>query len=394
VDRLAGFLEQRLAAADLTTALRQFLMYLLASPEFLFRSELGADPSPGQTTVTLTNSEKASALAYWLTDGPPDAPLLDAARRGALASKDQIAAQTRRLLAGGELATGLLRFFRESFQLDEVRGARKDAMAFPAWTDALADDLAREGEALVTQVLWGEGARLEVLLGAGFTMANGPLAAFYGLPGGGLDARSLRKVPLRAGERAGLLTTAGVMAARASDTDTSPVMRGLFVRQAVLCQDVPPPPANINNVPPPIDGVRTQRQRLASHSSDPGCASCHALMDPIGLAFERYDAIGRFRTMEAGQTIDASGALELDGRDVRFSDPVELGRALAASQQVAGCFLSHAWQYGVGRAPLAADACALDRLRAGFEASGGNMLELAVAITTDDDFFVRQVATP
>jgi hypothetical protein len=105
VDRLAGFLEQRLAATDLTTALRQFLMYLLGSPEFLFRSELGADPRPGQATVTLTDCEKASALAYWLTDGPPDALLLDAARRGALASKDQIATQTRRLLAGGELAT-------------------------------------------------------------------------------------------------------------------------------------------------------------------------------------------------------------------------------------------------------------------------------------------------
>ena len=265
-ERLTGFLSRQ-SAADRSTGLRQFLMYLMASPEFLFRTELGPEGASG-ATVALTGFERASALSFWLTDGPPDAQLLQAARSGALDGPEGIATHVRRLAAGPDSAGGWLRFLREHFRTDQAAGARKDPMVYPVWTEEIGRELAREGEAFFRQALWGEGARLATLLDADFTMSNQVLARFYGLPDPGPGA-GLVKVPVRAGERAGLLTQAGLQASLASDIDTSPVMRGLYVRETVLCGHVPSPPPSISNVPPQPDGRRTQRERLASHSGDP-----------------------------------------------------------------------------------------------------------------------------
>jgi hypothetical protein len=391
-DRLTAFLGRQMAV-DPRTGLRQFLTYLISSPELLFRTELGPEGDGGRT-VALTGFERASALSFWLTDGPPDAQLLEAAQAGALERPEGIAAHVRRLAAPGS-AGGWLRFLREQFRTDHAAGARKDAMVHPAWTEEIARELAREGEAFLRQAVWGEDGRLATLLAADFTMANQLLARFYGLPDPGPGA-ALVKVPVRAGERAGLLTQAGLQASLASDVDTSPVMRGLYVREAVLCGHVPPPPPNISNVPPQPDGKRTQRERLASHSGDPSCAGCHSLMDPLGLAFEVYDPVGRYRSTEAGKAIDASGAVDLDGREQRFADAVELARQLAGAAAPRACFVTRAFEYAHGRAPHVPgiDHCAVERLGRSFERSGGHLLELAVAIATDDSFFIRQNLVP
>ncbi len=319
-ERLTGFLTRQ-SAVDRSTGLRQFLMYLIASPEFLFRTELGPEGASG-ATVALTGFERASALSFWLTDGPPDPQLMEAARAGTLDRPEGIATHVRRLVAGPNSAGGWLRFLREHFRTENAAGARKDPMAYPIWTGELGQALAAESEAFLRQAMWIEGGRLATLLEADFTMSNQQLATFYGLPDPGPGA-GLVKVAVRPGERAGLLTQAGLQAALASDTDTSPVMRGLYVRETVLCGHVPSPPPNISNVPPQPDGKRTQRERLASHSGDPSCAGCHALMDPLGLAL---------RALRSGRAVPEDRGWQGHRRQ-RNRDA---GRARAAVQRCRG----------------------------------------------------------
>jgi hypothetical protein len=391
---LEAFLaHHRAQTGDPALALRELLMDFLVSPSMLYRTELGAEGADPRAPVSLTAFEKASALSYFLTDGPPDAELLAAARTGALATTAQVEQQTRRLLHGPDSAGGLLQFFRESFATTDVLTTMKDGKRFPEWKAPLPADLAAETEAFLRQVLWAEDARLPTLLGADFSMLNGRLTGFYGAadPAAGTD---FRKVSLPAGQRAGLLTQGAVMAALAKNNDTDVVSRGKFVREVLLCQPLPPPPATVNAVPPPPDGKRTQRERMAQHSADPSCATCHALMDPLGLAFERYDGIGRYRTTDVGKTLDVSGVLDhAEPAGAPFADAVELMRVLARSPDVARCFVATAFRYAHGRAPETFDRCALDRLAQRFGGSGGNVIDLAVAMTTDEAFFAR-AATP
>jgi hypothetical protein len=388
IDRLVTFTREQ-AKGDLRAGLKQYLVYLFASPQFLFRTELGSPETDDKTPITLTAFEKASALSYFLIDGPPDGELLAAARAGL--DGPGLEAQARRLLASSDTSTGLIKFVHEQFQTDAVLNTRKDPMTFTAWTDALAADLSTEADSFVRQVLWHEGGRLSTLLGADFSMLNGSLARYYGAadPAG---VKDFHKVTFKPGERAGLVTQAGLMAAQALDNDTSPVRRGLYVRQALLCQSVPDPPPTINVVPPMPDGKRQQRERLALHSTDPTCAICHGQMDPIGLGFESYDGVGRYRTADVGRPLDNAGELTGVASPFKFANAVELLQGLAKTPEVDQCFLQMAFTYGQGRDadPENADKCVLDRLSRKFTASGGNVVDLAAAIVSDETFFVRR----
>jgi hypothetical protein len=389
IDGLVTYFQKQQQAGDVSFAVHELLAALLTSPSFVYRTELGPAGAPAGPPVTLTAFEKASALSYFLTDGPPDAQLLAAARARGLETPAQIEAQTRRLVAQGQSAAGLVKFFHESFTLDGVSDAGKDAMRFPDWKPQLATDLAGEADAFLRQVLWGEDAKLATLLTAAFSMLNGRLATFYGT-GDAAAGEQYKKTPWPAGQRAGLLTQAGFMATFAKDNDTDVVGRGKFVREVLLCQDLPPPPPTVNAVPPPPDGKRTQRERMGQHSADPSCAGCHVLMDPLGLAFERYDGIGRYRTMDVTQTLDVSGKLTgAEPEGAPFQDAVGLMGLLAGSPTVKKCFVETAFRYAIGRAAGSLDACTVDRLGKRFAASGGDMIDLTVALTTDESFFQR-----
>src|SRR6185436_6045200 len=388
IDRLLAFVKAQ-AQPDLRAGLRQFFLYLFASPQFLFRTELGPPTTDGQSPVTLTAFEKASALSYFLTDGPPDTELAAAARAGLDGAA--LEAQARRLLARPETSSGLTRLLHEQFQTDAVLNTRKDPAAYTGWTEALARDLSDEADRFVRQVLWQEGGKLATLLTADFSMLNSTLATYYGAPDGS-GVKDFHKVTWKSGERAGLVTQAGLMASQALDNDTSPVRRGLYVRQALLCQPVPDPPPNINVVPPMPDGKHQQRERLTGHSADPTCAACHAQMDPIGLGFERYDGVGHYRSMDVGRPLDTSGTLTGVAAPFAFANAVELLQGLARAPEVEGCFVRMAFGYGHGRGADGdnADKCALGRLSQRFQASGGNVLELAAAIAADESFFMRR----
>ena len=386
IDGLVTHFQKQQQVGDVRFAVQELLAAILTSPNFVYRTELGTGTG---SAVTLTAFEKASALSYFLTDGPPDAQLLAAARAKGLETAAQIEAQTRRLVAQAGNALGLVKFFHESFVLDDVAVVAKDAKRFPEWKAQLATDLAGESDAFLRQVLWGEDAKLSTLLAANFSMVNGRLATFYGT-GDTAAGETYKKTTWPAGQRAGLLTQAGFMSTFAKENDTDVVGRGKFVREALLCQALPPPPANVNAVPPPPDGKRTQRERMGQHSADSTCSGCHALMDPLGLAFERYDGIGKYRTMDVGQQLDTSGKLTgAEPEGAPFQDAVGLMGLLAKSPTVKRCFLETAFRYALGRAAGSLDACTLDRLSQRFAASDGDMIDLTVAITTDESFFQR-----
>jgi hypothetical protein len=277
----------------------------------------------------------------------------------------------------------VLGLFAEHFDFDGVLKVNKDAKAFPAWRATLAADLAREAELYVEHVLWKEDGTLATLLTAPFSIVNARLAAHYGIKTAA--PTDFAKTALPPG-RVGLLTLGGLMSVLARDNDTDPVKRGLFVREHLLCSPPPPPPPTINVTSPPPDGQRTQRERLGQHSSDPTCTPCHALLDPLGLAFETFDGIGVQRSTDVGKAIDPSGVL--DG--ARFRDAAELAAIVARSPEVSACMVKKSFEYAHGRAAGDGDACALARVAARFGAPGGSLLELVVAVVADESFVSRR----
>jgi hypothetical protein len=196
------------------------------------------------------------------------------------------------------------------------------------------------------------------------------------------------QVPTKATERAGILTQAAFLTKHAHPDQTSPVHRGIFVRENILCQPLMPPPPNVNTTPPAVTDATTTRARFAAHEADPLCASCHLLIDPIGLVFENYDAIGAYRTQDGLGAVDASG--EIKGATGALAGPfvgaIELGRKLAASPEAAGCMANQWFRFALGRMESNDDACSMQTIRAGFAASGGNVRELLTKLVQSDVF--------
>lgn len=385
-DHVAYFGEQA-RALDASRALGQVIRSMILSPHFLFRTELGPNGgAAGSGPVTLTPFERASALSYFLTDGPPDAALLDAAARGRLDTGEQMAVEARRLLATAASARGLRKFFAEYLNVDDVVSLEKEqALGFKA---ALASDMLSETRAFVDHVLWEDDARFATLLTAGYSMVNDRLGSFYGVSPTGT---SFAKTALPPGERAGLLTQASLLATLAHAKEPDLVIRGKFVRETILCDKVPPPPPDLDPTLPAADrDATTQRERLARHSADPSCSVCHRLLDPIGYALGAFDAIGRYQSTEHGRPIDPRGTIVAAGDgDIAVSDAVALSRVLSTLPKARQCFAGHLYSYGVGLASGKSDACVVKEIAARFEKVQGSIIGTVVAIVSDDSFFLR-----
>jgi hypothetical protein len=258
---------------------------------------------------------------------------------------------------------------------------------FPSFTPQIKALMRTETERFTTDVVFG-GGDLNALLLGGYSFMNKPLADFYGLTGPSGDA--FEKIMLDPTRRAGLLTQGSLMAAHANTNQTSPVARGFFVRDRFLCSPPPPPPATINVTPPEFDPNVSTRERFTLHRKDPVCASCHQMMDPLGLGFENFDAVGRYRSEEAGKPIDATGELlGTDDIDGPFNGAVELAGKLAQSSMTRACMVKQMFRYGYGRGEGDVDACTLEALDGAFEASQGNIKDLLLRLTQTDAFLYR-----
>ncbi|WP_438018509.1 DUF1592 domain-containing protein [Sorangium sp. So ce315] len=397
-DEVASFVElfQRGIALgdapdDASTGLALVVQAMLQSPHFLYRVELGMpDPVEGDV-VPLSSYETASRLSYLLWGTMPDDALFAAADRGELGTAAEIEAQARRMLESPRAREAVKNFHRQWLGLadiDEIAAGGKDPELYPEYRDELLPLFQAETEAFLDHAIFEEDASVSVLFTAPYSMMNRELAEFYGVEGPRGEA--FERVALDPSQRAGFVTHAGLLALYAKPDRSSPVHRGRFVRQSLLCQ-IPPPPPDVVPEPPMVDPTKTTREQFSQHVSDSGCRSCHALLDPIGFGFEHYDALGRWRDTENGIPVDASGELTQTDIDGPFDGAVELAHRLAESEQVRACVVKQWFRFGYGRAEQSEDACSLSQATQAFEASGHNIKALLVALTQTDAFRYRRM---
>jgi hypothetical protein len=380
---LFGVFVEKAKVADYRAGIRLVLEAILASPQFLYRVE--PDGGEGGGPRPLSGYEVATRLSYFLWASTPDEALLDEAARGGLATEEGVGAAARRMLADPKARAGIRSFHRQWLGLRELDTESKDAALGGTFTPELKDAMVEETLSFAVDAALSGGDVVQKLYTSTTTFVNAPLAKLYGVTGPA--GAELARVTLPEGQRAGILTQASVLTVLSSGDQTSPILRGKFVREKLLCQPIPPPPVNVGIVAPKVDPKLTTKQRFEQHRRDPSCASCHVMMDPIGFGLEHYDAIGRYRTMDGAFPVDAVGELSMtDDVDGRFDGAIELGARLAGSRQARKCLATQWTRYALGRSERPEDGPSIDAAYGRFAASGFDVRELIVAIAESPSF--------
>ena len=362
---------------------------MLQSSSFLFRLE---DTSAPKWKAYAT----ASRLAYGLWDTMPDAALFAAAEKGELSSPAGVRQQVRRMLDHPRARQSLNEFISQWLRFDRILTASKDRRRYPQFTRETAVAMTEEARLFVSDLVWNDRNFME-LFTAPYGYVNGELAGIYQVTP---PAQEFGRVPFPAGsERAGILGQALFLASTAKPDESSPTARGLFIREQFLCQHVPDPPAGVNTNLPPFSANKpqTNRDRLSEHVINPGCASCHSLIDPIGFGFEKFDAVGsrrdkftletRGRGPEARDkkttawelTIDATGFVA-GVANSKFASPAQLGAVLGQSSQCQECVAKQYFRYIAGRAETAADRPVIRKMTEDFRRSQFRFKELILSL--------------
>jgi hypothetical protein len=260
---------------------------------------------------------------------------------------------------------------------------------FPEWQKpALREAFRAQASAFFDHVLQAEGGTLGALLTSRSVPVNGALAAFYDRDD--IDGASFEPIELPAARASGVLTLPALLSRLAKPDESSPIYRGKFVREMLLCQQLPSPPANVPK-PPEVEAGVSTRERLRQHEEDAACSGCHVLLDPIGFGFERFDAIGHYRTEDGDQPVDASGAVhQTRDADGEFDGVAELGQRLAGSAEVQECIVRQWFRFAIDRFEQDLDACTLQRLVTRFRDSGQSLNALPAAVIASEVFSYRQ----
>ena len=317
-------------AEGFEAGIRSAIERLLIDPEFLFRIERDPPGAAPGAPYRLTDLELASRLSFFLWSSIPDAELLDLAERGRLSDPGVLEAQVRRLLGDARASALVDNFAGQWLSLRSVAGIAPDPNLFPGFDENLREALRRETELFFESQLREDRSVVDLLV-ADYTFLNERLARHYGIPG--VAGSHHRRVTLAgkgpaAARRRGLLGHGSILAATSYGNRTSPVLRAKWLLENFLGTPPAPPPPDIPPLPAGGEAgePRTVRERLAQHRRNPACAACHAPMDPLGFALENFDAIGRWRTSDAGFPVDASAVLA-DGLTT-FDGPGGLRRVL------------------------------------------------------------------
>ena len=392
VAHLAGVFTWGLNQEGFGTGIELVIQAILQSPHFLYRVEQGDAAQASPTAVPLTSYEIASRMSYLFWNSMPDEELFAVAEAGELSTSDEIAAQARRLLGDERAREVVAEFHARWLDLPALESVSKDPSVFPAFTDELRSLFAKETETFVDEVFWEHGTA-DLLLDAPFSFMNGPLADFYGVAGPAGDA--FERVTVDPSQRSGLLTHASVLSVHAKPARTSPVLRGKFVLDRVLCLPPPPPPDDVPPLMEAADPDATLRERMAEHRSNPACSGCHTLMDGIGLSFEHYDGIGGWRAEENGSPVDATGAIDgTKDANGAFDGAIELSTRLARSEDFHDCLVTHWFRFAHDRRETSDDRASMELLRHTFAESGYDLRDLVVALTQTDAFrYLRPIET-
>lgn len=417
-------------------ALRLSLQLVLQAPELLYFPRFSVDPSPSESTSPhgqpLTSWELAARLSYFLWGSLPDEPLRELARADALQDRDVVVAQAWRMLGDPRAREAVVDMHRQLLDFDAVGSSGLDlehySEAFTAlgFEDGLDADyyyhfdylpaLRFEPEVFVAQhVFEGEGTLAALLtstrawttpeiaaLAYGVEVPDdGPSVRWAGINRSGLLSEGFTDpvfvadyvpIELPPDQRAGLLTLASLQSATAGPRQPSPVARGMLVLDRLMCVSLQPP----GDVPPleqseAAGEPRTNREKYEIHQKSPACAGCHEQIDGIGLTFEHYDSLGRFRERDGEHPVDASGALVGTDQDGPVNSAVELSARLAQSRTVHDCYVRQWYRHAFGRDATSEDGPVLEALQEGFWASGGDIPGLLVNIAASHPFRHRRI---
>ena len=384
---LTAFFEAGRSQGGFEAGIQQALERLLVSPNFLFRVE--RDPvhvEPG-TAYRLSDLELASRLSFFLWSSIPDDELLDLAARGSLEDAAVLEQQVRRMLADDRASALTGNFFGQWLHVRNVRAIRPDPVAFPEFDDSLRDAFRRETE-LFLEAQLREDRPVTELLTADHTFLNERLARHYGIPN--LYGSHFRRVPLGDDTRAGILGHGSVLTVTSYANRTSPVVRGKWVLENLLATPPPAPPANV----PPLEEneagrpTTSMRERMEQHRRNPVCAACHSKMDPLGFAFENFDGIGKWRTLEADTRIDPSGTFP-DG--TRFDSPATFRNALLAHEEVfVGALIEKLLTYALGRGVEYYDMPVVRQIMGDSASSGYSWSAIILGIVNSTPFQMRR----
>ena len=338
-------------AGDFYIGLAYTLAGMMTSPKFLYLAEV-SEPDPDQSgKLRLDAFSKASRLSLFLWNSLPDDQLLVAAETGEIHNDKGLQTQIDRMLVSPNLEHGVRSFFTDILEFDDFVTLSKDVSIYPLFTYAVSRAAEEQTLRMIIDHLIRRRADYRDIFTSRQTSLNRTLAAFYQLPFYG--HAEWDSYEFLDSDYAGLLSSLSFLMLHSHPGRSSPTLRGKAVRGTFLCQNIPSPPPNVNFdiFEDPNQQFKTARDRLNAHNTDPICAGCHKLTDPIGLALENFDATGRFRDEENGVLLDASG--NLDGRT--FTDVGSFGQAVREHPAIAPCLVKRLYAYGVGREPVAAD---------------------------------------
>ncbi|MCA9582003.1 MAG: DUF1592 domain-containing protein [Myxococcales bacterium] len=395
VDALLGVYDTTWAVTGHRAGVEAVLVSMLIAPEFLYLFEDEPEGAKEGDIVPVSDLSAASRLSYFLWDSAPDEALLARAEAGDLHTAEAMEEEARRMLEDPKAKRTVARFFAQWAEVDTLEGMSKDETVFANF-DGVREDLSESFMKTWEDAFWGEDGTLGGLLTGTTAYVNDAVAPLFGVDAGSTE---LTKMDVSDGHRTGFLTHPAFLAITAKPGRSDPIHRGLFVREQLLCMDLPDPPAAdsdgnaiVFDIPEPEPGA-TNRDRFADHTARAECAACHALLDPIGFGFENFDAVGRYREQdEFGADIDTTGEVK-SGGDLSgtFDGAAELATAAAESNTIADCFTLQWFRFSMDRREGPEDTCSNASALTHFLDKGKSLPELAVGIVRSDAFRHRVV---
>lgn len=370
-----GLFAQEWDDGDFMTGVEYMLTAMLQSPNFIYLVEVGDETDDVDHRV-LDQYELAARMSFFLLGRTTDAVTLAKAEAGELGTPDEIKTLAWDLVDSGDARTTVRGFYDEYLRLRELPNKGKDDKLFPLFTPELGEAMRQETLLLVEDMVFEKDTDVLQLLDANYTWVNEDLAALYGVEPPAPGTWTDREFPEGQG-RAGVLSQAGWLSVTAHNEVNSPTRRGLFISEEILCTEVPPVPPEVNPEPiVPMPG-QTLREALSIHMEEPSCASCHALTDPLGFAFEFYSPIGEYRTTDNGGDVDASG--DIDGLG-SWETAAELAALLRQDARTSQCLVNQVYKHGLGFAAGVDQAQGLFAVEEEFAASEHNLKALLVEL--------------
>lgn len=357
----------------LEASVKRVVLASLLSPYFLYQDVNG--PQYDAFDV-------ASRLSFALWDSLPDQPLLQSAASGNLLKPDEVRRQALRMVDDPRTRAKLREFFLQWLNVDRFTDLAKDSKRYPDFDAAIVNDLRVSLELFLADVAWSQSSDFRELLTSDDLFVNGRLAELYGAQ---LPAEApFQKINTPPGERAGVLTHPYLMAGFAYSATSSPIHRGVFVARSVLGRALRAPPVAVAPTPPDLQPDLTTRERVALQTKAVACNSCHRMINPLGFAFENFDAIGRYRTAEQGKPIDATGAYQTRTGDlVEFQNVSELAAYLAGSEETHEAFVEQLFHFIIKQPIRAFGPGTASRLEDKFAARQYNMRDLLIEIAVE-----------